>query len=112
MIKRFDLVRILSIDRVNWLSGPKGRPATPDGIWSVVAGVGNDVLISKDETVVKIPKGDIALLAQFDNDKMFSALTTVKTAEDVVKYMKGKDKHGTGEEGREGPSKNNSRIVV
>jgi hypothetical protein len=88
-MKRFDLVRILSIDNVKWLSGPAGRPASPHGNWSVVAGIGDkELLISKDETLVRIPKKDVALIASYDNQRVIDTISRINSAEDLDKFKK------------------------
>jgi hypothetical protein len=83
MINRFDIVRILSIDNVKWVSGPPDRITSPHGDWSVVlvSDVKGHALISKDSTVVVIPVSDIALVASFDNNKSIQTISDIKISD-------------------------------
>lgn len=65
MLKQFDIVRIISAKNIKFVSGPRGRAATPDGDWSIVAIVGYDVMIAKDETIVRAPLNAIRLVASY-----------------------------------------------
>jgi hypothetical protein len=73
-IKRFDIVKIKTIKNVNWVSGPAGRPASPKGNWSVMAAVDDDYMIVKDQTVIRIPKNDVALVIEYDLDKAIDSI--------------------------------------
>lgn len=66
MLKQFDIVRIVSTKNIKFLSGPPGRAAIPDGDWSVVGIVGYDVIIAKDETIVRAPLPAIKLIASYN----------------------------------------------
>ncbi len=66
MLKQFDIVRIISTKSIRFLSGPPGRAAVPDGDWSVVGIVGYDIIIAKDETIVRAPLSAIKLIASYD----------------------------------------------
>jgi len=69
-LSRFDLVVIKDIHNVKYLSGPRNRPAKPKGAW-VVTYVFTDgmILISKDETLVRIPIGDVEIVGKYDLNK-------------------------------------------
>lgn len=76
MLKQFDIVQIKSAKNIKFLSGPPGRPASPQGNWSVIGFIGSDVLISKDETVVRTPLSEIRLIASYNpNDYINRKLT-------------------------------------
>ena len=68
MLKQFDIVRITSAKNIRFVSGPAGKPATPQGLWSVVGFIGSDVIICKDETIVRAPLSAIVKVAAFDVD--------------------------------------------
>lgn len=73
--KRFDQVRILTTKNVKYLSAPPGTPASPDGLWSVVCAVGdNDLLLVKNNVIVRIPIGDVLKVIAYDLDAMLSRL--------------------------------------
>ena len=66
MLKQFDIVRINSVKNIKFVSGPSGSPAAPQGDWSVVGFVGSDVLIAKDNTIVRAPLSSLTLVASYD----------------------------------------------
>jgi len=66
-MRQFDLVVLKTIKNVRYLSGPAGRPAKPQGVWIVTSVFGdNTVLLSKDETVIRIPQNDVQLVGKYD----------------------------------------------
>jgi hypothetical protein len=86
-IKRFDLIRILTIEHVVWVSGPAGHPASPQGTWSVIGNIGNVLLISKDETVVQIPVQDVVKVADYNLERVFEMVRKVQSFEDLEKLL-------------------------
>lgn len=92
MIKRFDIVRIKTIDRVTWLSGPASRPAPPQGNWSVVAGVGADLLmLAKDETIIQIPISDVLKVADYDIKHALESIKKIRSHNDLKKFPLSKE---------------------
>lgn len=74
-IKRFDVVQITTVKNVNFVSGPANRPAIPQGNWTVVAGVGsNELLLSKDETIIRIPVFDVVKIANYDVQRVIETI--------------------------------------
>jgi len=87
IIKRFDLVSIKSIKKVQWLSGPASRPATPQGVWAVFCGVGRDELIlAKNETLIRIPASDVFKVADYGLEHAIETLRHIRTKMDIDKY--------------------------
>lgn len=68
MLKQFDIVRILSTKNIKFLSGPPGKSVSPQGDWSIIGFVSDDVLIAKDETVVRAPISSVVKVGSFDVD--------------------------------------------
>lgn len=93
MIKRFDLVKISSIEKVVWVSGPSGRPASPQGTWSVIGNVGEILFIAKDETVVQIPVNDVIKIADYSVDRVIDNLHKIQSTKDLDKLSFG-EPHG------------------
>ena len=56
-----DQVRLLTTRRVSYISHPPGEPTDPGGVWTVAAGVGGDLLLSKGLAIVRIPASDIQM---------------------------------------------------
>jgi len=69
-IKRFDIVKLKTIENVKWMSGPSGRPATPIGNWSVIGNIKTSLLLSKNNTIIKVPVNDIVKIADYDINKI------------------------------------------
>ena len=87
MIKRFDLVSIKTVNRVKWLSGPASRPATPQGNWVVICGVGkNELMLSKDETLIRIPISDVFKVADYGVDHAIRSVKDIRTISDMSKH--------------------------
>lgn len=102
LIKRFDLVRLKTIKNVVWVSGPSGRPATPQGLWSVVGNVGKILFIAKDETIAQIPVSDVLKVADYDLDSVLSRIKQVRSLKDLTKFKIGGVADGSSrEEGQE-----------
>jgi hypothetical protein len=54
-LKQFDIVQIISVDGISFLSGPKNTAVSPHGFWSVIGIIAGEVLISKGGALVKAP---------------------------------------------------------
>lgn len=67
-LKQFDIVQIITTKRIKYLSAPKGRPASPNGNWSVVAIIADtdNIMIAKENTLIIIPSEDIRQVASYD----------------------------------------------
>jgi hypothetical protein len=73
-ISRFDQVRLLSTKNINYLSAPPKTQVNPSGIWSVCAVVGNDLLLVKNNTIIKAPPGNVLKIADYDITRLTSIL--------------------------------------
>lgn len=67
-LEQFDVVQIVRQDHVSYLSAPQGAAAKPDGHWTITGFIGDDALISKQDTVIRIPVADIRPIAKYDLD--------------------------------------------
>lgn len=73
--QQFDLVYILSTKKVSWVSGPAGRPAKPQGLWSIVAFRSDGkIVLSKDETVIMTDITNIRKARTYSIDEVFKML--------------------------------------
>ena len=70
MIKRFDQVRLTTTKNVKYLNGPAGRTPNPHGTWSVIGNIGDDLLLAKDSTTIKIPYLDVIVVAEYKIDDL------------------------------------------
>lgn len=94
-MNRFDLVVITEIKNVIYLSGPSGRPATPQGTWIVTYVFEDDtILLSKDDTIVRIPVKDTTLVGRYE-------------VENVIRKLRGMNDSFVGE--KHGETKSNNQ---
>jgi hypothetical protein len=82
LLKQFDLVELTSVKNIKFLSGPSGKPATPQGFWSVVGFVGTDIVIAKDATIVRAPLSAVIKVASF-NTSVDQLKRTKRLKEDI-----------------------------
>jgi hypothetical protein len=78
MFRQNDIVRLKDEKRVKYVSGPKGRPATPKGDWIVVGSIGADLMLAKDNTIIRIPMVDVVLVAVYDIRRILKAVDNAK----------------------------------
>lgn len=74
VFNRFDQVRILHTKNVTYVSGPPGSEILPTGVWSVVGGINNELLLAKNNTVIRIPTDDVLKISTYDLSKLTSLL--------------------------------------
>lgn len=72
--RQFDIVRLVKIDNVKYMSGPRGRAASPKGEWSIVGFVEREAVLAKQGTIIRIPVGDIVRIAEYSKDALFAKL--------------------------------------
>jgi hypothetical protein len=79
MWRRFDIVQLVTTRNITFLSGPPGRPAKPQGNWSIVANLPNGrLLLAKDETIAAVPLTDVRKVGGYDLDKAIKSLKETK----------------------------------
>jgi hypothetical protein len=86
--RQFDVVRLISDQRVKYLSGPPGRATAPKGEWSIVGFVERDAVLAKQSTIIRVPVGDIERIAEYDKKVLADKLKSVgKPQIDVVQSV-------------------------
>jgi hypothetical protein len=78
MFRQNDIVRLKDEKRVKYVSGPKGRSATPKGDWIVVGSIGADLILARDNTIIRIPMVDVVLVAAYSMEKILKAVDDAK----------------------------------
>lgn len=73
-ISRFDQVRLLSTKNVNYLSAPPDEQVSPDGLWSVCAAVGDELLLVKNSAVIKAPLTNVLKVVDYDITRLTQTL--------------------------------------
>lgn len=88
MIKRFDLVRLKTIQRVLWLSGPPSTTVSPKGVWSVVAGVSGSgiLMLAKGQTLIQIPQTDVEKIGDYDISNAMNAIKRIRNMGDLESH--------------------------
>lgn len=71
---QFDLVRLLTTKNVKYLSAPSGCNVSPKGVWQVSAAIGTDLLLVKDNAIIRIPVGDVLKVCNYDLGKITANL--------------------------------------
>ena len=66
MFKQFDIVQIINIENVSYLSAPPNSPTRPQGEWSIVGFKQGEAILSKDYTIIKIPVKDIRKIGGYN----------------------------------------------
>lgn len=75
-IQRFDQVQIITTKNVKYLSSTK-EDVKPHGVWSVTGAIGDDLLISQDTTIVRIPATDVKVITQVDTKYVIQKLGSI-----------------------------------
>ena len=76
MLKQLDIVQIITTKGIKYLSGPEGHAANPHGNWSIVGFIGSDVVLSKENTLVRVPIPDIRRVASYNVEGLVKQLST------------------------------------
>ena len=76
MLRQFDIVQIITTKQIKYLSGPQGHASGPNGNWSIVGFVGNDAILAKESTLVRVPLTDIRQVGGYNIDKLLDRLST------------------------------------
>lgn len=69
MLRQFDIVQILTTKRIRFVSGPPGHATDPHGNWTVVGFIESDAMVAKDNTIARVPLGDLRQVASYNLDK-------------------------------------------
>lgn len=66
LYKQFDQVRLLTTKNVRYMSAPAGTKVSPQGVWSVAASVGGELLLVKQNVTIRIPTADVLKVVDYD----------------------------------------------
>ena len=77
IIQQLDQVELLTVKRVKYLSTRPGYSPSPHGKWSVVGLIDGDALLAKDDTLIRIPLGDIRKVCTHDPRQVIACLADV-----------------------------------
>lgn len=74
IISRFDLVTLKTTINVSYLSADTSEEVVPNGTWSVIAIIGQELLLCKKKAVIKIPASDVLLYHKYDIKNVIATL--------------------------------------
>jgi len=74
MLKQLDIVQLTDEKKVTYVSGPSGRPACPKGEWSVVGFINDEVVLAKQNTIIKVLVRYVRKIASYDLQDVLSAI--------------------------------------
>ena len=86
---QFDVVQLKTVTRVKYLSGPRGYTTSPQGNWTVVSRVDNDVIIAKDNTLIRVPVSDVRVVAVYSIDNVMNNIINAggQSAINMTEYL-------------------------
>lgn len=64
--KQFDLVRVVNPNNISYIFTDLDGRVPANGYWQVSAILGDDILIVKDNTTVRIPANDVLKVYDYD----------------------------------------------
>jgi pSer/pThr/pTyr-binding forkhead associated (FHA) protein len=70
MFKQFDIIQLKTTKRVKWMSGPPNQTISPKGNWSVVGILGEELVVCKDSTIIRIPHQDTIKIGDYRIEKL------------------------------------------
>ena len=79
MFKIFDQARLLTTRNIKYLSASPGTELDPNGIWSVVATIQNELLLVKNNIVIRVPASDVLKIAEYQRNKILQKLGKLTT---------------------------------
>jgi hypothetical protein len=77
IIQQLDQVELLTVKRVKYLSTKPGYAPSPHGKWSVVGIIEGDALLAKDNTLIRIPLGDIRKACTHNRQQVIDCLAEI-----------------------------------
>jgi len=81
---QFDVVRLLTVRNIRFVSGPAGRITSPQGEWSVVGFVDGEALLAKQTTIIRVPVTDITIVARYDLSQLSEQFKNVSNKIDMA----------------------------
>ena len=64
--KQFDQVQLITTKNVKYLSAPSGTTISPKGVWSVVGVVDDELMLAKNNVIIRIPVLDVLKISEYD----------------------------------------------
>jgi len=80
-IKRFDQVKLRTVKNVRYLSAPPDEDISPHGVWSVTAAVDGELLLAKNNAIIRIPAADVLVIADYDLEALNKVLGKLSNGE-------------------------------
>jgi hypothetical protein len=72
-----EIVQLITTQNVKFMSGPAGQKPDPNYYWSIVGFVGDDVILAKESTIIRVPTTDIRRVGTYSVDHLMNRLADV-----------------------------------
>lgn len=73
-IRSSDIIQLITTKNIKYLSSPAGKATTPQGNWIVTGFIKNEVVATKEGTIIKVPISDIRKVASYSIDELLNNL--------------------------------------
>lgn len=86
-IRTSDIIQLITTKNVKYLSSPAGKATTPQGNWIVTGFVNNEVIATKEGTIIKAPISDIKKVASYSINELLNNLKKVSLNSDPINVV-------------------------
>lgn len=73
-IRSSDIIQLITTKNIKYLSSPPGKATTPQGNWIVTGFINNEVIATKEGTIIKAPISDIRKVASYSINELLENL--------------------------------------
>ena len=72
--QKFDVVQLRTTRHINFLSGPKNHPTSPQGFWQIVGFVKEKLMLAKESTIILVPPDGVRKVASYERDRFLERI--------------------------------------
>ena len=72
--QKFDVVQLRTTRHVDFVSGPKNHPASPQGFWQVVGFVKEKLMLAKEDTIILVPPDGVRKVASYEREEFLKRI--------------------------------------
>lgn len=73
-IRSSDIIQLITTKNIKYLSSPAGKATSPQGNWIVTGFLNNEVIATKEGTIIKVPISDIKKIASYSINELLNNL--------------------------------------
>lgn len=86
-IKSLDIIQITTTKNIKYLSSPPGKATTPQGNWIVTGFIKNEVIATKEGTIIKVPISDVIKVASYSLNELLNNLKNISLDENSINLV-------------------------